>query len=328
MNAVTHIEADELAALLRRFGLGTLERFELAANGIENSNYFVAVRHNASCKDYVLTVLEQPSTAGRRAYVDLIDNAVRGGLPVPAIMRRTDDQKAFDTLYGKPALVSRRLRGQHVVNPTRDQIAAIGRFLARFHLGTGHLSSYLPAYPRNESWISAQRAAIEPWTSFPDREITRFAADAVCSLLKRRDTQALPQSVIHGDLFRDNALFNDLGLSGVLDFHHAATGYCLFDLAVVANDWCTDVGGALNRDRCTVLLRSYHQQRSLTAQECWLFSTFTLYAGLVFYLSRARALVPRPDGAPRPRAKNPREFLNLVRERLARPITIDPRRLR
>lgn len=330
MNAVTQIEDDQVNQLFARFELGELVHFELAANGIENSNYFVTIRDSQNRqRDYVLTLLEQPSNIGGRAYVELIDNAVRAGLPVPAIMRHPQHGAAYDQLYGKQVLIARRLRGQHVLNPTRDQIAAIGRFLARFHNRTGHLSSYLPRYPRDAAWAQAQLKIIEPWVSYGSIESARTAVTALSSLLARQDVAELPRSIIHGDLFRDNALFNELGLSGVLDFHHAATGYCLFDLAVVANDWCADTDGALNRDRCLTLLQSYHTLRPLRRDELWHFSAFTLYAGAVFYLSRASSLAQarkaqRMDQA---RIKNPQEFLQVMQERLARPITIDPRML-
>jgi homoserine kinase type II len=57
-------------------------------------------------------------------------------------------------------------------------------------------------------------------------------------------------------MFRDNVLFSERGLTGVVDFHHAATGYWLYDLAVVANDWCNDSGGVLDADRTLALLRA------------------------------------------------------------------------
>ncbi|MEM9317345.1 MAG: hypothetical protein AAGA95_22290, partial [Pseudomonadota bacterium] len=74
MNAVTQIEDREVARLFEAFGLGELQGFELAANGIENSNYFVTVRAAAAgpsagepstvLRRYVLTLLEQASNAG------------------------------------------------------------------------------------------------------------------------------------------------------------------------------------------------------------------------------------------------------------------------
>ncbi len=344
MNAVTQIEDHEVARLFEAFELGTLQSLQLAANGIENSNYFVTVRVSSPGTDadgattaetmpvqrrYVLTLLEQASNAGSRAYLDLIDNAVRAGLPVPALMRHPASGAAYDQLYGKATLIARRLDGQHVLNPTRDQIAAIARFLARFHSDTAHLASYLPAYPRNPAWLRTQLDTIRCHVPYADYDLAAFAATAVSRLLARSDLKALPRCVIHGDLFRDNALFNDRGLSGVLDFHHAATGHALFDLAVVANDWCTDSGGALNRDRCLTLLRSYHQLRPLQLTELWHFSAYTLYAALVFYLSRAsaRVLAQQQAGSPPARTKNPEEYCNILRERLARPITLDARAL-
>ena len=59
-------------------------------------------------------------------------------------------------------------------------------------------------------------------------------------------------------MFRDNVLFTERGLTGVVDFHHAATGYLIYDLAVAANDWCNDYDGVLDADRTLALLRAYH----------------------------------------------------------------------
>lgn len=324
MNAVTQIEEDALAALFERYDLGTVSQCTLAANGIENSNYFITLQHRKRTRHCVLTILEQPSNTAGRTYVELMDACERAGLPVPTVLRNRENA-AFETLYDKPALVSQRLPGHHVVNPTRPQTAAIGRFLARYHRGTAHLASYVPAYPRDTGWLEEQLKVIAGSTSFADQSLIRQSCTSVRTLLGRNDVQALPKSVIHGDLFRDNVLFNEAGLTGVLDFHHAATGYCLFDLAVAANDWCTDTGGQLDPERTLELLRSYHRIRPLQADEVWFFPMFALYAGLVFYLSRASANVRRQDS--KARVKNPAEFLHVVRERLAHGFYLDPQLL-
>jgi homoserine kinase type II len=46
-----------------------------------------------------------------------------------------------------------------------------------------------------------------------------------------------PRGLIHGDLFRDNVLFHDQGLT-LLDFEQASHGSLVYDLAVCVNAWC------------------------------------------------------------------------------------------
>ena len=130
--------------------------------------------------------------------------------------------------------------------------------------------------------------------------------------------------MIHGDLFRDNVLFNERGLTGVLDFHHASTGYWLFDLAVIANDWCTDSQGRLDPDRTQALLVAYHRIRPLTEAEVWFFTSFALYAALCFWTSRLSvALKAREETGLR--SKNPEEFRRIVMQHLRHPFHIDAR---
>ena len=134
----------------------------------------------------------------------------------------------------------------------------------------------------------------------------------------------LPGGVIHGDLFRDNVLFNDGTLSGLLDFHHAARGTWLYDVCVIANDWCCDTHGALNRERTMALLRGYHAVRPLTRAELWFFPLFALYAGCAFWLSRLDGTVrARTDRSVR--LKNPAEFERIVTEHNAHFFYIDER---
>ena len=100
---------------------------------------------------------------------------------------------------------------------------------------------------------------------------------ARCSAARTCD--ALPRGVIHGDMFRDNVLFSERGLTGVVDFHHAATGYWIYDLAVVANDWCNDNSGVLDSDRTLALLRAYHAIRPLTRSRSLVFPDVRLVRG-------------------------------------------------
>jgi homoserine kinase type II len=148
----------------------------------------------------------------------------------------------------------------------------------------------------------------------------------VGSLLARKDVAALPDGVIHGDLFRDNVLFNERGLTGVLDFHHAARGTLLFDLAVAANDWCSDSSGVLDPERTLTLLRAYHQIRPLLSAEAIFFPAYALYAALTFWLSRLTVAADRA-GTDNRRFNNPQEFERVVRQRRAHFYYVDERLL-
>ena len=86
MNAITQLDILDLEHTIASYGVGELVRYWPAANGIENSNYFVRTARHGRERDFVLTIIERPSNAGG-AYVPLLDLCVAAGLPVAAILR-------------------------------------------------------------------------------------------------------------------------------------------------------------------------------------------------------------------------------------------------
>ncbi|MCR9277865.1 MAG: homoserine kinase [Pseudomonadaceae bacterium] len=324
--AFTELTDKALKTLLKGYDLGTLASFKPVSNGIENSNYFVTtVRPDGSGEHHwVLTILEQPSNA-REQLASVLDHCDRAGLPVAAILH-SNTGETFSSVAGKPAIFARRLPGYHVFNPTEKQCQALGRFLARMHIAGNGWAEELPAYPRDALWLENTAQQARAHISFTDGRLLTDTVQRLQALLSRGDINELPRGLIHGDLFRDNVLFNENGLSGVLDFHHASFGTLLFDLAVVANDWCSDSHGVLDPDRTMQLLRAYHAIRPLTATEVWFFGTFLLYAGATFWLSRLAAAIASKADSQR-RVKNPEEFRDVVRQHTAHSLYLDQRLL-
>ncbi len=324
MNAITQLPESHLTETLARYDVGDLSHYWPAANGIENSNYFVRTQRDGRDHEFVLTILEQTSAADG-AYAPMMLRLSEVGLPVaPPLPNRAG--YLFDEAAGKPAMLQLRLRGQHIYNPTTLQLQAIARFVARMHLAMQDPHAALPAYPRNGEWLEERVALLKGFVPYGEQMLLENAVAKCRSLLSRHDVAELPQGMIHGDLFRDNVLFDQLGLTGVLDFHHASHGYWIYDLAVIANDWCSDASGALDPDRTLSLLRAYHEIRPLTAQELWFFGAFTLYAATAFWLSRLSVAVNR-EGAQFIRFKNPDEFKAIVRHLSAHMLYVDPRAL-
>ena len=306
----THTEhGSDPASIAAQYPVGNVTASEAAAEGIENSNFFLTT----DTGEYVLTRLLQASFAGD-ALVGLLDHCHRAGLPTPHIIR-TNDGAPFGAWGDQPALLCRRLPGRHLQNPTLAQCRALGRFVGRFHESTGHLAADMPAYPRTIGWLTdiAERASTQ--IAYDERATLDTAMRSTRSLLGRADVDKLPHGVVHADLFRDNALFNERGLTGVLDFHHAAAGWLIFDLAVAANAWCVDANHTLDTEHTLAMLTAYHNVRPLEKHELWLFPAFAQYAALVFWLARLDVRLTAPD---KKRSRDPDEYRDIVRGHCAR----------
>ena len=322
MAVITHLSAEDIAQTLKKYPVGTLRGFKEASEGIENTNYFVrTTQEDGKTAEYVLTLIEEVNgtTSNREAMVKILDRCVAEGLPVPQVMR-TVNGAAETRLFDKSVLLCSKLDGMHVVNPVRSQCAAIGRFLARFHAATAGLHDEVESYVRDSNWLKSRTDAVKFDVSLLDRADLEATLQTVIDLLVRPDVATLPRSVIHADLFLDNALFNEYGLAGILDFHHAGSGYCVYDLAVAINDWCRN-GDSLDRERAIELLRGYSSIRTLTQAELWFLPTFLLYAALAFWLSRLVIYI-RTDLPAHYPIKDPDEFKDLVRRHTRSPFSV------
>lgn len=312
MPTVSPLDAESLHTLLARYDIGTALNFRAVSHGIENSNYFVTTIKDGASSDWVLTILEQPSNSGPK-YVPLLDLCHTAGLPVaPVVRNRSGD--AGETLFGKPAMLAPRLPGVHVDCPTATQLERLGRFIADFHRATADPQLQIAAYPRDRRWLCDRSAAVRGRMAFTDERLVADSVDRVNGMLDRNDVAEMPTGIVHGDLFRDNVLFDGQHLTGVLDFHHAARGYLIYDLAVAVNDWCSRDNGALDRVRAQVLITAYDRIRPLTILEQCFFPGFLLYAALAFWLSRLTVAL-RPDSDSTARFKNPDEFKAIVADR-------------
>src|SRR5690606_10953962 len=98
----------------------------------------------------------------------------------------------------------------------------------------------------------------------PSDELRGMAAkiaeklDAVASVHEANDG---PRGVIHGDLFRDNVLWNRDHISAVLDFESACEGSFAYDLMVTALAWC--YGERLDLELVRAMFAGYESVRPL-----------------------------------------------------------------
>jgi homoserine kinase type II len=123
---------------------------------------------------------------------------------------------------------------------------------------------------------------------------------------------------VHGDLFRDNVLFDGERVAGIIDFGFAATDFFLYDLAVAVNDWCSDADGALREGDVDDMVGAYDAVRPLTDDERVQWPALLRAAALRFWLSRLYDLhLPRAGSLTH--AHDPAEFERVLRQRASHP---------
>ncbi len=311
MSVFTPVSEAELAQWLRNYSVGTLVGLEPIKAGIENTNYFVTTAQGR----YVLTLFERLPADELPFYLGLMAHLARHGIPCPAPIADLSD-RYLQHLNGKPAALVTRLPGRSVERPGEHDCEELGLLLGRMHLAGRSYGGYLEN-PRGAKW----------WR-FAAREVLRFLDAPARRLLEAELAfQAgqrfpdLPRGPVHADLFRDNALFSEGRISGVIDFYFAGVDALLYDLAVCANDWCLADPAAdrrLDEKRTRALLGAYHSLRPLGEAERQAWPALLRAAALRFWLSRLYDFhLPRPGMLVH--AHDPGQFRDILERRVAAP---------
>jgi homoserine kinase type II len=286
MSVFTKVSYDELREFLTAYPCGELLGFQGIGEGIENTNYFV----DTSDGRWVLTLFERLNYDDLPFFLGLMEHLASRGYPC-AMPQRTRDGRNLTTLNGKPAALVRRLAGQSVLFPDLVQCRATGRALGEMHV-LARTFALTCENSRGAEWRQRTAQALLPRL---DAAKAALLGDEL-SAQSQLDLMALPQGVIHADLFRDNVLFVDDRLTGVIDFYYACNDALIYDLAVTVNDWCFDADGRLNHARYDGLVAEYAAGREPKDTERAAWPLVLRAAALRFWLSRLYDwLMPR-DG--------------------------------
>jgi homoserine kinase type II len=306
MSVFTTVTRDDLGAWLKNYSVGSLVTLEGIPAGIENTNYFVTTSRGR----FVLTLFERLKARELPFYLNLQDHLAGKGIPCPKPV--PDHTGAFlGELNGKPAALVSYLPGTDVTAPTAGQCAQAGATLASIHTAGATYPARMDN-PRGPKWWTSVMPEVIPFLGAEDvallREEVRYQARQ-----RRRD---LPRGAIHADLFRDNVLFEDGRISGVIDFYFACTDALLYDVAITVNDWCVGNGGALDKARTASLLKAYNSVRPFTADEGAAWPAMLRAGALRFWESRLYDFyLPRPGELTH--AKDPAHFRDLLRQHVA-----------
>lgn len=275
MSVYTSIHPQQLEEFLNQYSLGTLIQFSGIQAGIENTNYKVITSQG----DFILTIFEALPPLKLPYYLQLLNHLNQSGFPAPKPYACKNNY-FINTLAHKPTTLFNLLPGLSIEKPSVSQCLEIGKYLAKLHL----LGSSSTFYKKNQkNLIGCQRILKTTEHVLSSQTINLIQSELDYQLAYQHPR--LPKGVIHADLFKDNVLFNQGQVSGILDFYNACNDYFLFDIAVTCNDWCTE-NNHINQKKIDALLAGYHKVRKLDQDEKIHLPLFLRLAALCFWLSR------------------------------------------
>ena len=288
MAVYTELQHTEIHQLLNLFHDIHLNEFQGITGGVENTNYRVSTTRG----DYVLTLFEHHQANEVEDFVRLATFLQHQGVRVPAPL--ADAQGIWlHTLKGRPAILCPLLPGHHPQHIHADHCWQVGHKLASIHQLSGDLDQPRKNDKGFDWWKSTYTALL---SSLDGNSYSIMSKEMSWQFNHRDVWRKLPSGWIHGDLFRDNTLFQagEAGkpeqLSAILDWYNACEGVWIYDLAVVANDWCCDEYGEWDDACYDALLKGYQQIRPFTAIERYHWPLVLRGAALRFWLSRLDTL--------------------------------------
>ncbi len=279
MAVLTAIAEGDARTLLASHGLGDLEELRGLAAGSVNSNF--ALRAGGRC--FFLRLYEERDRAGAERETAMVDRLSRAGVPTPAPIHRVCGGFVSE-IRGRPAaLLPWRVGTMRCqAGVTASDARSVGEALARVHVAGAREDCEEGRFRFADLVSRLDRIAASGDSRFVG--IVPSLREALTSAHAARNAR-LPRGLVHGDLFRDNVLWDADGrLSALLDFESACDGTFAYDLMVTVLAWC--VGDDLDVRLARAMREGYEGVRPLEDAERDALAAEGEFAALRFVITR------------------------------------------
>jgi homoserine kinase type II len=286
MAILTVPQEDELRAVSTAFSsLGDLHAVHGITGGTVNSSYaldFTAGR-------YFLRIYEEQDAKGAARESQVLAHLAGNGVVTPAPMTASTGETLF-TIGGKPAAVFPWVEGEILCQARVTPLHAheVGRALARIHKAGHAPGAPLDAgrFGPRELEKRCERVALSTDPEAKALAPTLRAACLAAATQRDENGDRAPSGLIHGDLFRDNVLWDRATgkIAALLDFESACDGPFAYDLAVTILAW--SYGATLDLSIARALVEGYRSVRELERADREVLFDEMLLAALRFTITR------------------------------------------
>jgi len=276
MAVYTSITFDELTSFLNSYDLTQLKSFKGISSGVTNTNYLIETDNSK----YILTIFEQAQPKDIQFYVDLMSflSQQKFNCPAPIVNHAGH---YLGKIQNKPTLLVSFLNGKELKEITKENCFHVGESLAHLHLTAKDYKVSL-TNPRGLNWMNEVFQKMHHLLADDEKNV--ISKELIN--LDQNFVNNLSSGIIHADLFKDNVLFHNNRVSGIIDFYYACYDLHIYDIAITMNDWCVNASLSLDEEKKDFFLDGYDSIRKLDENEKQFLPTALRLAAMRFWLSR------------------------------------------
>jgi homoserine kinase type II len=291
MATFTELTLEQARAVGRTFGRDVSAVTGIPAGSV-NSNYRLALADGTAL---FARVYEEQDRAGAEGEARMLDHFARHGVATPRPLPRQDGTGFTFALETSSAHDSNDTTSRPVAlfpwrdgdilcqaRVTPDAARKVGERLAEVHRAGTTFGEKRPGRFRIEDLrvrllriAKAEDASLRAMVPEIEKRLDRA---------ERERNAGLPSGIIHGDLFRDNVLWQGPELSALLDFESACEGSFAYDLMVTVLAWC--YGDDFDERLVRAMCEGYAAKRPLAAEEVRALGTEARIGCLRFAVTR------------------------------------------
>jgi homoserine kinase type II len=282
MALYTPLTAEQLADVLRRYGLPPPERTLPEPKGSVNTNYHLW----AGGRRWFLRVNEGKSAEDVAFEAEVLRFLAAHDFPgAPLVV--APDGATWVEVEGKPAMLFAYAQGEELerADVTPERCRRIGAEVGRLH-ALAPLFAAARANPYGPARVAAWVEELEP-----DGGGDPLVAPAL-PMLRDELARAVPlpeapRGLVHGDLFLDNVLWVGDRVSALLDWEMSCVDALAYDLAVMVNAWC--FVERFEAPLARALLAGYRGEVALAPETAAALYPYARYVALRYTASRIHA---------------------------------------
>ena len=305
MAVYTKLNKSEIEEIITLYKLKNLESFAPIEEGIENTNYVII----ANKKKYILTIFEKRvKEQDLPFFCELISLLNKSGFKCPLPLLNLENNP-ISTFKRKKLTILTFISGKSKENLSKENCEDIGKEAAKLHLLTSNFKIHRKNALSIESWRNMfeniKDKCIKIHKDLPN------LIEANLKDIEKNWPSNLPSGIIHADLFKDNIIFENNKVSGIIDFTFSCNDFYALEIAICFNALCFDgvkSNLSFNVTKAKKFIDGYSSIRKLSDQERNSIKILSQGAALRFLLTRVFDAINTVEGA-LVKIKDPIEYL-------------------